>query len=67
MQLFANATRWLVFAAVAIGTSYLLRLVAARATRAGARRLAEARRALGLAPTPPRFLEAESEAEAGRR
>jgi hypothetical protein len=60
MQLFGNATRWLVFAGVAVAMSYGLRLLAAQAQRAGQRRLEAARRTLGLPARPPASLEAES-------
>jgi hypothetical protein len=52
VRLFDNASRWLVFALVAVAMSYALRAVAALATRAGARKLDAARKALGLAPLP---------------
>lgn len=52
MPLFDNATRWLVFVGVAVAMSYGLRLLAAWATRVAARRLAHARRLLGLPATP---------------
>ena len=48
MQLQDHGTRWIVFAVVAIAVSYALRLVASRGTKAGVRRVASAREALGL-------------------
>ena len=63
MRLFDNATRWLVFAIVAIAMSYTLRIVAALATRAGVKRLDAARKALGLAPLPTRGKTARPAAE----
>jgi len=54
MQLLANANRWAVFAVVAIATSWLLRLLAVSAARMGARRLGDARVALGLTREIPR-------------
>jgi hypothetical protein len=53
---FGNASRWIVFAAVAVTMSWFLRLVAARAAARGAKRLGDAREALGLSRAiPARF------------
>lgn len=45
-HMFGHATRWLVFAAVAIAMSYVLRLLASRAEKAGAARVTRAVAAL---------------------
>jgi hypothetical protein len=54
VQLLGNAGRWVVFASVAVAMSWVLRLLAASAARAGSRRLGNARAALGLSREIPR-------------
>jgi hypothetical protein len=57
VELFGNAGRWVAFAAAAIGMSWFLRLVAARAAARGSRLLGDAREALGLSRAiPARFI-----------
>lgn len=50
MRIVIGSSHWLLFAAVAVAVSYALRLLAWVGTRAGSRRLARAREALGLPP-----------------